>query len=44
MSPKYETVRRYYELKVWNKARVRLAVQKGWITQEEFAQITGEAY
>ena len=44
MSPKYELVKRYYNLKVWGLDRVRLAVEKGWITEDEFSEITGEAY
>ena len=44
MSPKYALVKRYYDLKVWNLERVRLAVQKGWITEAEFSEITGQAY
>lgn len=44
MSPKYETVKRYYDLKVWSLDRVRMAVQKGWITEAEFYEITGTTY
>lgn len=44
MSVKYKTVKRYFDLKVWNTARVRMAVEKGWITETEFTEITGEAY
>ncbi|MCM1216883.1 MAG: XkdX family protein [Lachnospiraceae bacterium] len=43
-SNKYETVKRYYSLKLWDVTRVRNAVVKGWITEAEFAEITGEAY
>jgi len=34
-SPKYDLVRHYYDTGMWNEARVRNAVKKGWITQEE---------
>ncbi len=44
MSPKYNLVKRYYSLGVWNITRVRNAVVKGWITEEEFFEITGEEY
>lgn len=43
-SNKYETVKRYYSLRLWDATRVRNAVVKGWITEAEFAEITGEAY
>lgn len=43
-SPKYEMVKRYYRMKMWSEARVRNAVEKGWITEEEFAEITGKEY
>jgi hypothetical protein len=34
-SPKYDLVKHYYDTGMWNEARVRNAVKKGWITQEE---------
>ena len=37
---KFEKVRRYYEAGLWSVERVRNAVKKGWITEEEFAKIT----
>lgn len=43
-SAKYETVRRYYAMKMWNEARVRNAVKMGWITETEFTEITGMTY
>lgn len=43
-SNKYETVKRYYSLKLWDVSKVRNAVVKSWITEEEFTEITGEAY
>jgi uncharacterized XkdX family phage protein len=43
-SANYEKVKRYYVLKIWNEARVRNAVVKGWITEAEFTEITGKEY
>lgn len=43
-SPKFEKVKKYYEEGLWNKAMVRNAVVKGWITEEEYAEIVGEPY
>ena len=40
----FEKVKNYYDMKVWNETRVRNAVVKGWITEEEFEEITGEEY
>lgn len=44
MSPKFEKVKKYYDSGLWNKTMVRNAVVKGWITAEEFEEITGEIY
>lgn len=44
MSAKYNKVKGYYDNGLWNKTMVRNAVVKGWITAEEYAQITGEPY
>lgn len=44
MSRYYEKVLNYYSLGMWNIYRVRLAVEKGWITAEEFKLITNEDY
>lgn len=42
---KYERIKFYYqELKSWNLEMVKRAVVKGWITEEEFKEITGEKY
>lgn len=43
-SKNYDKVNRFYKTKLWNETRVRNAVVKGWITEEEFAEITGAAY
>lgn len=44
MSKKYETVMKYYDGGYWTKKQVRDAVKKAWITETEYAEITGEAY
>lgn len=43
-SKMYEKIKRYYDDGFWNVARVRNAVIKGVITEEEFTEITGENY
>ena len=43
-SEKFEMVKSYYEEGCWKKKAVRNAVVKGWITAEEYAEITGEVY
>jgi len=43
-SKNYSKVYRYYKMKLWDEARVRNAVVKGWITEAEFTEITGESY
>ncbi len=44
MSLKFEKVKAYYDAGLWNKAMVRNAVGKNWITAEEYQIITGEPY
>jgi hypothetical protein len=43
-SEKYNLVANYYNRKLWNESRVRNAVIKGWITSDEFTEITGIQY
>lgn len=43
-SAHFEEVKEYYDSGKWNISRVRNAVIKGWITTEEFTEITGEPY
>ena len=43
-SAKYEKVKTYYDRGAWNETAVRNAVIKGWITAEEFEEITGKPY
>lgn len=40
----FDLIKRNYERGLWTKAMVRVAVRKGVITKEQFAQITGEEY
>lgn len=44
MSKKYKTVKNFYDRGLWSIARVRNAVEKNWITEEEFYFITGETF
>lgn len=44
MSSKFEKVKKYYDKGFWTIDMVRNAVVKGWITEEEFEEITGEKY
>lgn len=44
MSRKFEKVRNYYEKNLWTKEQVENAVKKGWITADEYREITGEDY
>lgn len=46
---KFEMVRRFYNTfyngeRLWSIEKVRNAVVKGWISAEEFSEITKEAY
>lgn len=43
-SKHYERVKSYYERGLWTLGQVRNAVVKGWITAEEFEEITGREY
>ena len=49
-SKNYEKVKRYYNTfkangsRMWTIAMVKNAVVKGWITAEEYKEITGEEY
>lgn len=44
MSKKYNVVKKYFDEGLWNIAMVKNAVVKGWITSEEFEEITGVEY
>lgn len=43
-SKNYDKVKKFYSMKLWDETRVRNAVVKNWITEDEFAEITGSAY
>ena len=43
-SKKFATVKMYYDRGLWDIDKVRNAVVKGWITEAEFTEITGEEY
>lgn len=36
---KFEKVKDYYDCGLWNKNQVADAVEKGWITQEQYNEI-----
>lgn len=40
----FEKIKKWYESGMWTKKMVRNAVIKGKITEEEYTEITGEAY
>lgn len=40
----FETIKKNYDRKLWNKQMVGMAVTKGVITPEEYLEITGERY
>lgn len=44
MSKYYNLVKKNYDRGYWDIYKVRDAVVKGWITPEEFYDITGEVY
>lgn len=43
-SEKYYKVKEWYDAGHWNKRMVYNAVVKGWITPEEYKEITGEVF
>ena len=43
-SEKFETVKKYFDLDLWTVEKVRNAVAKNFITEEEFTIITGSNY
>lgn len=43
-SPKYTTLMRYFRIGLWDEAKMRAAVDKGWITMLEFETITRSRY
>ena len=43
-SKHFAKVKEFYDLVAWSEKRVHEAVVKGWITAEEFKEITGKNY
>lgn len=43
MSAKYKKVKGYYDKGLWSARQVHDAIEKGWITEEEYAEIVGES-
>lgn len=43
-SKKLHDVKSYYDHRIWSKATVKKSVAKGWITADEYEEITGEVY
>lgn len=43
-SKKFALVKKYYDKGLWKIGAVHDAVVKGWITAEEFTEITGQPY
>lgn len=41
---KFEMVKKFYQKKLWGIGRVRNAVSAGWITEEQFREITGKEF
>lgn len=44
MSKYFTIVKSNYNKGLWSEARVRNAVEKGWITEDEFELIVGRPY
>ena len=44
MSAVYEMAKRYYEEGLWPKKYLKALVKKGKLTEDEYAEITGEKY
>lgn len=40
-SKKYDIVKKYYDDSLWSEYRVRMAVEKGWISSDEYNEIVG---
>lgn len=40
----FEKIKRFYDLGLWTKDMVRIAVKKNIITPEQYKEITGEEY
>lgn len=40
----FERIKLRYNQGLWSKAMVKMAVRKGVITKDQYAEITGESY
>lgn len=40
----FEQIKRNYNMGLWSKPMVQMAVRKGIINREEYQQITGDTY
>lgn len=40
----FDTIKKNYDRKLWNKTMVKMAVRKGIITKEQYKEITNEDY
>ena len=40
----YERVKYYFEAGLWSIPMVKMAVKKGFITKEQYTEITGKEY
>ncbi len=43
-SKRFDRVKKYYDAGLWHTDQLEMAVEKGWITKEEYKEITGEDY
>lgn len=43
-SERFWEIKEWYDTGKWKKKAVRNAVARGWITAEEYEEITGEVY
>ena len=44
MSKNFNKVKAFYDAKLWSEGMVSNAVARGWITANEFKEITGLGY
>lgn len=43
-SPRYELLKKYYDMGIYNDENMKLFVACGWITSDEYKEITGSIY
>jgi hypothetical protein len=43
-SEKYEQIKEWFDKGFWTANMVKNAVKKGWLTEVEYSEITGEAW